>query len=464
MGFDKLRDYQIADAKFLAQLDACACFNEQRTGKTPTALYACELKQRKKILIVCPASTIFPWVDAVKFWTGKSAIAYVGTREQRKALLSKWDYALIASYDTVKQLDEGKKKEIYQLINCKPDAIIVDEAHRIGHHNIDRSKALFAVGTRIPYRMVLTGSPAIGMSKDVWGILHFLYPSTFSSYWRFIEQFYHNYSMFGIGAREYREVGDIYPHMIPVLQGILQRISTQRKRKDVMAWLPEKDRQLVRLPLTDRQRKHLKELEEVWETEQVITQGTLDRLMRYRQICLDPILLGFAENSPKTAWVLQYLKDYPDVPTLIFSKFTKYLSHVQSLTKLPIIFGDTSLRKRNEICADFQAGKTNALLLNIDACKEGLTLDRAEAIIFTDKYPPIGDIEQAEDRFVATTMARANKPHVIYELVMEDSYDEDIVQMLLQRKDETSIVNDYKTKHERMRKKNDPSSTQTYSS
>lgn len=38
MNWDKLRSYQIEDAQFLAQLDACACFNEQRTGKTPTAL------------------------------------------------------------------------------------------------------------------------------------------------------------------------------------------------------------------------------------------------------------------------------------------------------------------------------------------------------------------------------------------------------------------------------------------
>ncbi len=449
MHFDQLRGYQIDDAQFLAQLDACACFNEQRTGKTPTALYVCELKRRKKILIVCPASAIYPWVDAVEYWTGRPAVAYTGTREQRKKIQQKWEYALVASYDTLKQLDDGKKKEIYQLLDCHPDAVIADEAHRIGHHNIARSKAMFAIGTRIPFRLALTGSPAVGISKDIWGVLHYLYPKTFSSYWNFIGQFYHTWKMYGLGAREYQEIGDMYTHMVPVMQEILRRISTQRKRKDVMAWLPEKDRQIIRLPMTAKQAKHLKDLETIWETEHIITQGTLDRLIRYRQICLDPVLLGFNEPSPKTEWVLQYLEDYPERPTILFSKFTKYLQRLQKLTGAPVISGDTPLRIRKEICDAFQNGKQNFLLLNIDACKESLTLDRAEAEIFTDKYPPIGDIEQAEDRFVATTQVRATKPHIIYELVIRDSYDEDILKMLAQRKDETSIINDYKTKYER---------------
>ena len=451
MNWDKLRPYQIEDAQFLAQLDACACFNEQRTGKTPTSLYVCELKGLKKILIVCPATAIYPWVEAVAYWSGKPAVAYVGTRTQRKKIQQQWEYALVASLDTVKELDDGKKKEIHQLLAYHPDGIIVDEAHRIGHHRTERTRAMHAVRTNIPFRLVLSGSPAVSRSKDIWGILHFLYPKTFSSYWNFIGQFYHTWEAYGFGGQKHQEIGDMLPHMIPTMQGILARISTQRKRKDVMTWLPAKDRQVIRLPATPQQAKHLRELEEVWETDHVVTQGTLDRLIRYRQICLDPVLLGFNERSPKTEWVLQYLKDYPDTPTILFSKFTQYLIRLQEWIQMPMICGDTTLKQRKKICDDFQTGKHNFLLLNLDACKESITLDRAEVAIFTDKYPPIGDIDQAEDRFVATTVMRAHKPHTIYDLVIRDSYDEDIIRMLAQRKEETDIINDYKTKYERTR-------------
>ena len=452
MSFQKLRDYQIEDATFLAQLDACACFNEQRTGKTPTALYVCELKQLKKILIVCQASAIYPWVAEIQEWTHKPALAYVGTRATRKKLLQRWEYALVASYDTLKQLDADCKKEIYQLIKMKPDGVICDEAHRIGHHDTERSKAMFAIGTKIPFRMALSGSPAIGLSKDIWGILHFLYPKTFGSYWKFIGQFYQTSQGYGFGGRVLVEIGEIKPEMAPVLQGILRRISTQRKRKDVMAWLPAKDKQRVYLPLEPEQARHLEELETRWETDHIVTMGVLDRITRVRQVCVAPQLLGLSGDSPKTKWIHDFLKDYPDTPVLIFSKFTEYLNILHAKLNVPIISGAIPLKERNRICQQFQQGKHRALLLNIDACKETLTLDHAEAVIFTDKYPPIGDIEQAEDRFVATTMAGANKPHVIYELVMRDSYEEDILTMLAQRKTETDIVNDYKSKYERKAK------------
>lgn len=78
------------------------------------------------------------------------------------------------------------------------------------------------------------------------------------------------------------------------------------------------------------------------------------------------------------------------------------------------------------------------------AGKEGLTLDRAEEIIFADLYPPIGNIEQAEDRFVATSKDKADKPHTIYNLVIADTFDEDMLKLLQQRKTETDIINCFK--------------------
>ena len=71
-------------------------------------------------------------------------------------------------------------------------------------------------------------------------------------------------------------------------------------------------------------------------------------------------------------------------------------------------------------------------------------MDRAEAIIFTDKYPPVGDIEQAEDRFIATTKEKSNKAHTIYNLILKDTYDQQIYEMIKQKKSMIDIINDYK--------------------
>ena len=104
---------------------------------------------------------------------------------------------------------------------------------------------------------------------------------------------------------------------------------------------------------------------------------------------------------------------------------------------------------REEYVRDFQEGKYNVLIINTMSGKEALTLDRAEAIIFTDLFPPIGAIEQAEDRFIATTEAKKDKPHVIYNLVMADSFDEDIIKLLQERKTETEVINNFRSSLER---------------
>ena len=108
------------------------------------------------------------------------------------------------------------------------------------------------------------------------------------------------------------------------------------------------------------------------------------------------------------------------------------------------MIGDTTIPNRNKLKLAFQNREFRVLLLNIDVGKEGLTLDTAETVIFTDKYPPIGDIEQAEDRFIASTPDKADKPHKIYEVMIKDTYDEQLYELLKKRKSETDILNNYK--------------------
>jgi SNF2 family DNA or RNA helicase len=325
-----------------------------------------------------------------------------------------------------------------------PDAIILDEAHRIKNPKSANAKAVFKT-IRCPARIALTGTPAPNKPEEVFSILHWLYPTKFNSYWGFIEYYFTKRTQYGAG-HTYIEIGGFKPGMDKVLQTFLNNISTQRKRKEVMQWLPEKDYQQVKLPVTKDQARYLTELKEFFAAENVQVIGILDRLVRYRQICLHPGLLGLKGSSPKLDWLKDYLDDNPDKPVIVFSKFTSFLKILdQEIQKEKgLIIGETPVEKRNRLKLDFQCGKINLLLINIDAGKEALTLDRAEVAIFTDKYPPVGDILQAEDRFVSTTEDRKDKPHTIIELMMKGTYDEQLYTLLQQRKSAVDIINDYK--------------------
>jgi SNF2 family DNA or RNA helicase len=325
--------------------------------------------------------------------------------------------------------------------------VILDEAHKIKNPRSANAKAVFKT-KNIPFRLALTGTPAQGKPYDVYSILKFLYPSDFGSYWKFIDEYFEiqdNIVWQNGRPRTYKTYDNFRPGKAAQLQEILNQFSTQRKRKDVMPWLPDKFYEKVKLSPTREQKRYLKDLEETYRTEDIVTTGTLDRLVRYRQICLDPGLLELDGKSPKTEWIKQYIKDYPEEQIIIFSKFTAYLIRLaeELETTWALLVGATPAKQRGEFVKDFQAGKFKVFLINIDAGKEALTLDAAETTIFTDKYPPIGSIEQAEDRFIASTKDKAHKAHKIIELCMKDTFDEQLYKLLELRKSETDIINNY---------------------
>ena len=443
-----LRQYQREDVDFLKTLTCAGCFNEQRTGKTPTSIVSFVERGITKILIVCTNSALYTWAKEFTLWSnGLPAVVASGTPKQKQKIIDNWENgALIISYGSVKttQKSDGLLDSI---LRKKPQGAILDEAHRIKERTTANAKAAFQIARSVPYRIALTGTPAPNKPHEIWGILHFLYPQEYKSYWKFIEDFFYTRDVC-MGNNIFKDIGTVKADKIKELQNILNSISTQRKRKDVMAWLPDKDYQRVLLPPTLEQVRYLEELAKFFETEDIVTQGVLDRLTRYRQICLHPALLQLKGQSPKLNWIKDYLKDYPERPTIIFTKFTSFIRILSTeLKDIPhaLIIGETSDKQRAENIAAFQRGDIKLLILNIDAGKESLTLDTAEAVIFTDKYPPVGDIEQAEDRFVATVETKANKPHVIYELVMKGTYDEQLYALIEKRAEAIDVINNFKT-------------------
>lgn len=441
-----LRQYQREDVDFLKTLPCAACFNEPRTGKTPTAITTFVEKGITKFLVVCPNSALFQWQDEVKRWSNLPAVVVTKSLTEKQKTIDTWETgALIISYDSLKQTK--KRQGLLDLVLLKnPEGVILDEAHRIKNPKSENAKAAFYLTKYIPNRLALTGTPAPNKPQEVWSILHFLKPNSFTSYWNFINEFFFTRTVH-LAGHSFKDVGNIKPSKVQEIQAILGNVATQRKRKDIMPWLPEKDIQFVLLEPTKEQQRYLHELSRFFETNDVVTVGVLDRLTRYRQICLHPGLLNLPGKSPKLDWIKEYLSDYPERPTIIFSKFTSFLhllsEEIQN-TPHTLIVGATSAAARYKAVSAFQKGDIKLILINLDAGKEALTLDTAEAIIFADKYPPVGDIEQAEDRFVATTQAKADKLHIIYNLIIAGTYDEAIYDLIEKRAEAIEVINNFK--------------------
>lgn len=450
-----LRDYQLRDAKKLMNLNGAACFNEQRTGKTLIALKLAESSE--KILIVTTASTIPQWQYEFERYTNKPCLTCIGNSTKKRRLIKEWKHGLVISLDSLKETSRTDGY-ISEILNQNPDMVILDEAHRIKNPKSQNARAMFKL-TKIKKRLALTGTPAPGKPADIYPILKFIDPDTWKGFWKFLEEYFiiKDEIIYTKGTRRtFKTWDEFQPNKEHKLQEYLNKISTNTKRKDVMQWIPDKFYVNIPLEPNAKQKKYLRELNEAYTTEQLVAQGTLDRLVKYRQICLDPDLLHLEGRSPKTDWLIQYIQDYPDEQIIIFSKFTSYLlklyKALDKYCKEGLIIGKTPIPQRQKIVQNFQNNCCGVLLINVDAGKEGLTLDNADTTIFTDRYPPIGTIQQAEDRFIASVKEMTHKGHKIINLYMKNTFDEQLNQLLDKRAEETDVINSYKKYIERRTK------------
>ena len=83
-----LRQYQREDVDFLKTLACAGCFNEQRTGKTPTSIVSFVERGITKILIVCTNSALYTWAKEFTLWSnGLPAVVASGTPKQKQKII-----------------------------------------------------------------------------------------------------------------------------------------------------------------------------------------------------------------------------------------------------------------------------------------------------------------------------------------------------------------------------------------
>ncbi len=436
----ELREYQKEDVAKMLQMDCIGNFSEQRTGKTPTTCASLAQRGIKHVLIVCPASLMYVWKDAWETWTGNNAYVMKSTGDSLGIL---YDTALIVNFEKLRGT-KSNDTVAERILHWKPEAVVVDEAHRMK----DR-KSLTALRLnyfkKVPIRIALTGTPATNRPWDVWSILNWLFPDEYKSYWQFVNEYFEE-EVIWVAGTPHRQPARFKRGMEQILQKKLDAKCVQHKRKDVMTWLPDEEEPTrVMLPPNPEQLKAIDNLINYFEYKDIVTQTVLDNLIRVRQICAAPEILGLKAKSPKIEWLQQYLKDYPEKQVLVFSNSKKFLRLISDkLTEAhDMICGDISPKMRQMIVQDFQNGKFNVLLCQTQACKEGLTLDAADVSIFLDVYPPSADYLQAKDRMIATSPERV-KPKELIHVMMKDTYDVQTYNLVKRNADETAIINDYK--------------------
>ena len=348
---------------------------------------------------------------------------------------------VVVNYEKFSRSTDEAKNFLNNLKKRKFDCIVLDEAHRIRNRKSTCSKNILSLSRRIPHRLALTGTPAYNSPVDLFAILNFLRPDKYSSYYRWVNEWFLMKPTWTPRGMIQQPVC-IDPAKHQAFTEELNELSVMRKRDDVLDWDTSQDIVDVALPLTSKQRKYISELTDYFRTEGIICEGVIDRMVRYRQICNAPELLQLSGNSPKIDWILDYLKD-SEGQSLIFSSSKKTLNLLANrIAGALVITGDVSTKHRAEIVQDFQNHRCKVLLLQTVACKEGLTLDEADTTIFIDVYPPASDYLQAKDRAVPTDASKV-KPRTVYRLMMADSFDSELYNLVDHNVVATDVINHF---------------------
>jgi SNF2 family DNA or RNA helicase len=437
----RLREYQNQDAGYLVKRGSCLVLNEPRTGKTPTMITVVKALFKAKTIVICPSSLVLNWEKEFKQWCPEfKTFAVNGTKKQRESIYEEFKTdrhkrVLIISKDTWKM-----ETELHDYLF---DVAIIDEAHFLRNYKSKQSEAVFALKANVKY--ALTGTPSVKHGSDVYGLLHFINPDAFPSYWQFTDRYW-NINDNGWG----KDVAEAKGFRSDELLTLMDMNSVQRKRKDVMKWLPAATYQTIPVQMGKKQTGYYDKMMdtfEVWDEKEehgVDTLNVLSQLLRLRQLCLDPRLLGFKEVGAKTTALLEFAEEMNE-PFVVMTMFSSYFALVKGELKklgkkVAVIDGSVSKANRQRIVDEFQKGTIDILLANIIAAGTGLTLDRADTIVFMDKSFSPADNEQAQDRIVPTTEDRYHPINII-SFVTEGTIDERINQILDRKDDLTKLIN-----------------------
>jgi SWI/SNF-related matrix-associated actin-dependent regulator 1 of chromatin subfamily A len=385
-----------------------------------------------RILTVCPASLKINWYREWVRFAGLEPTIWHG--HKRMGDLNAQVH--IINYDIF-----GKFRDDLHALAF--DILLIDEAHYLKNKDSLRTQAIFGgyhkkSRTRrkpfaVPYALLLTGTPVLNRPAELFPLLNYLAPDRFTDWFSYANR-YGAWSPMNMEGRPWR------PQHLDELHERTKDIVIRRKKVDVLTDLPPKLVSDVFVELTAEQRKAYRQalanVAEEWKAAaKEKKRPTLNELQ---------ILTGLLNRFKlaKVRELIEELQNEDDVRSvLIFSTRLDPLKQLRTEYGARAIYIDGSMSPdARQLEVDrFQRGDATIALLSLRAAGVGLTLTKADTVIFIDQDFVPANHQQAEDR--AHRIGQVN-PVQIYYLLAEDTIDEDLRALLAEKVAITSQIAD----------------------
>jgi superfamily II DNA or RNA helicase len=385
-----LYDYQREGALFAVRAGRCLIGDEMGLGKTIQAIAAVEIFARnfgvERVLIICPTSLKHQWEREIEKFADRSAHAVGGLRPRRQRNYAEKSFYKITNYDTV--------HADMDLINAwSPDLVILDEAQRIKNWNTRTARSVKRLAS--PYAIVLTGTPLENRLEELVSIVQFVDRHRIGPTFRFLadHQIHDGESGRVIG---YKNLDSIGKTLAPIL--------IRRRKKEVLAELPERLDKHLFVPMTPQQMTHHEENRDTvarvvakWRKFKFLSEADQRRLMiglqNMRMSCDSTFLLDqetdFGVKADELATQLDEMLEQPDVKVVIFSQWLRmHEILVRRLRKRKwnhvVFHGSVPGGQRKKLVDRFREDELCRAFLATDAGGVGLNLQHASVVVNVD--------------------------------------------------------------------------------
>ena len=411
---DGLQPFQVRDIDKMMGLQHCLNANPMGLGKTVETVRYLAANNPKTALIVCPKIIRTQWKDQLERWGNLDANVYDGQRSVSPGI---W----IINYDKLRN-----EKVLAKFKNFQWEFLILDEAHKIKSRKSQQTLAV----KNIPAarRVALTGTPILRYVDDLWSILNFLEPRyACNSYHTFVEYFCElQQTPWGpkiVGMTK-------NPNKEALLNALLENISIRNAAVKVAQG---KTREVVRLPMTKKQRELYKKekqllLDELPENCTIANGAVLT--IRLMQTTSWPGLFEEGEWGPKFEWILEMCKNNPQEKIVVFSVFERTATALKLFLEdngihASTITGKQKAETNEKSRSTFIEGDSQVLIGTIGAMGQGYDglQEVSHTLIFVDRDWSPEILKQAEDRL--NRMGQKKMVNIYY-LECQGSFDQHV--------------------------------------
>jgi len=450
-----------------------ALFWEQGTGKTAPLIHEAVNKFADKTigihLIAGPANIVDNWITDEypihaprEFLDRALFFRYQASKAKTKKTHALWREAretdrpvvLTIGYDA---LTGNALPQLRELLREKPYGFCMDETRHCKDPSSVRAQVLLGsrhmpgglVGPAV-YRRVACGTPTSGSPFDFYSQIELAIPGFWKS--KGLGNFFAFKRRYGVYEIGYAAGGRKFDKLVSYknisqLRGYIQEVSWRLLKSEVLADLPPKVYMHgFFFDLSNYEREMYNNIESGMRIELADRELTLANALvvstKLRQVSSGFVysddshtnFLGPTPSRLKALGQLLESLDNPDAPMIIWAEFQPEAEMIKSFlastSRRVVVYrgsDDDKLRARQ----GFQSGDFNTFIASPAMCGEGVTLTKAEVVVYYSHGLKLIERLQSEDRAHRKGL---NHPVLYYDLLARNSYDDRLMEIRRERR------------------------------